>query len=166
MARTNIEQRGGLSRRAAAAQSGARRKSNDELLSSMFGAGSQAQHFKDHPLDGPTILGAMPDVSGGGSATRQGPASMPSMTANDPVAGVGDWFKGGKTEGAKRATPDSAKAAPAKPPSLTSAIQGAMAAMAADAMLSGNEELILTGLPGDDYEAALDDAMAPPPSTY
>lgn len=155
---TNSDQRGGLSRRQRAAARAARRMSDDDLLSAAFG--DIHPHFKEHPLDG-TMLGAIPQPQP--VSDRPGP-QPPATSANDPVAGTADWWKGSGQEGKASSTPAAAKPAAPKAPSLASAIASASDGLGIERAM-GVEPLILTGLPGEDYEAALAAEYQQPPNT-
>lgn len=156
----NREQRGGLSRGQLAAMQGPRRAHGDDLIKSLFG--DTSTYFAQNPLDGPDIIKAMPkpqETSGLG-----GPAVQP-MTANDPVAGQADWFKGTGREGTSSSAPKAVATKPKPAPSLAEAISAAEAGLAANRAMGSTDGVILTGLPGDTYEDILDQ-MDRPPNTY
>lgn len=149
------EGRGGLSRSAAKAVTRARRSHTDELLVSIFGSGSVAQHFKDHPLDGESTISAI-EVPGPGPG--RGPA-VPTRSASDPVADTADWFKGGKGEGDKRSTPAAVKPKAPAAPDLSAAI--AQAQMGLEAQRSLEIE-VPVGITGGEYQIVLDEMSRPP----
>lgn len=150
----NREGRGGLSRSAVKKMQGARRSHDGDLLADLFG--QTAQHFKDHPLDGQSIISAVPAVKDSG---QRGPA-QPQLSADDPVSDTADWFKGTGREGAKASAPKAVQ--PQKPtvPDLAAAVAAAQAGLALDA--NPADQSILVGLPGEDYVSVLDELGRPP----
>lgn len=131
---------------------------DDELLKSAFG--DIHPHFKENPLDG-TMLGAIPQPAS--VSDNPGP-QPPAKSANDPVADTADWFQGSGQEGKPSSTPDAAKPSKPKAPSLASAIASASDGLGIEKAMAV-EPLILTGLPGEDYEAALAETYKQPPNT-
>ena len=156
--RLSAEDRGGLSRKAYKAAQGHRRAHNDDLIKSIFG--EQADHFRENPLDGPDIIGAVPKA--GETSGPSGPAVQP-MSADDPVAGQADWFKGSGREGESTSTPKPVAQKPQKAPSIASAVQDAANGLAVSRVLEAAE--IQTGMPGDRYDQILD-GFDRPPNTY
>lgn len=153
------EERGGLSRKASRTLERERRRGHsDDILDSLFG--SPSEHFRQNPLDGPTIIGAMPVP--GGTAGPQGPPVQP-VSADDSVADVAKWFAGTGREGAKTSPPESAKTKIPKPMSLAAAAEAATVGTAIDQAMRVE---FPTGLPGErDLESVLDDVERPP-NTY
>lgn len=151
------EGRGGLSRSAAKAVASSRQKHSDELIRSIFGSDSQAQHFKDHPLDGGGVLEAMP-VPGQAPARRE---AVQTMSAADPVANTADWFKGGKGEGDKRSAPNAVRPSKPQAPNVLKAIEEAQ--MGLQVQRAFDVE-VPVGVTGGDYQVALD-ALDRPPNT-
>lgn len=157
MTRTSAQQRAGLSRAAYTAKKAARRTHNDDLISSLFG--DVATHFKQNPLDGPDIIGAVPKPQPTGTP---GGAPMSTLSADDPVQGQADWFKGSGREGQASSPPK--KLAPAAPRKMTvvEAIKAANVSLEASNALQTSEGMMLVELPGDDYLRALDEIPRPP----
>lgn len=151
------EGRGGLSRSAAKAVAAARRRHSDELIASIFGPDSVAQHFKDHPLDGETAISAMPEPGKVGAR----PEPVQTMSASDPVANTADWFKGGKGEGDRRSAPAAARQPVPKAPDVAKAIEQAQAGIGIQKTLDIE---VPVGVTGGDYQVALD-ALGRPPNS-
>lgn len=151
------EGRGGLSRSAAKAVAAARRRHNDDLIASVFGPNSVAQHFKDHALDGETIISAVPEP--GKVSSR--PEPVPTMSASDPVANTADWFKGGKGEGDRRSTPDAVRPTIPRAPDVVKAIEQVQSAIGIEQTLGVD---VPVGVSGGDYQVALDALDRPPNS--
>lgn len=149
------EGRGGLSRSAAKAVNAARQKHADDLIRSIFGSDSQAQHFKDHPLDGGGTLEAMP-VPGQVPSRRE---AVPTMSAADPVKDTADWFKGGKGEGDKRSAPNAARSPKPKAPDVLKAIEEAQVGLQVQRTFDVE---VPVGVTGGDYQVALDVLERPP----
>jgi len=136
----------------------ARRGHSDDILDSLFGETSS--HFKQHPLDGPNIIGAVP--APGPTAGPHGPAVQP-MSADDNVADTAKWFAGQGREGERTSAPDAAATKIPKPMSIAAAAAAGVAGLQIDQAMSAE---FPTGLPGEgEFVSVLND-MKPPPNTY
>lgn len=156
---TSVEERGGLSRPAAKAAKAGRRMHNDDLLASVFG--DVSEHFRQNPLDGETIIGAMPQAGPTGALPSD---PIVAMSADDSVADVAKWFEGSGREGAKTSAPDAAATKIPKPMSIAAAAEAGASGLTIDAAVRPAPE-IMTGLPGEDYTKILD-GIDRPPNTY
>lgn len=155
---TNSASRGGLSRRAAAALKSARRTSDDDLIRQVLGP--RNEHFVKHPLDGKTILGAIPQPV---EPPRAQSDPITVLTANDDPAGKADWFKGTGFEGKQSSPP---KATEPKPRSKMTLAEAAAAATVSTQAAQALGIDILTGLPGEQVERIADAVNTRPPNTY
>lgn len=130
--------RGGLSRSAAKAVQKARRAHTDDLLVDIFGAGSVAEHFKQHPLDGETVISAVEVPRRGGD-----PRLPPPQPAN--------------RETAPQAKPKP-KPKPKAAPDLAFALSQAQMGLSIEQTLLE----VPVGITGGEYQAALEEMNRPP----
>jgi hypothetical protein len=161
---TSRADRGGLSRTGHRAVKQARRATNDELLADLFG--KQADHFRETPLDGPDILGAVPKPK---PLAPTGGTALPAVSAEDQAPGKQpDWFKDQSREGQQQ---PQVKPKAKKTQSFTAAVAEMARSLEVSTVVNAPKmNLGLAGEPGpmDDggYDSLLDEIARPPDSLY